>query len=106
MKASVLSVFFHAGLFSTFAAGASIPKYFERDAFTRGNLTSIQVQKELGSLVSNTTIIYGSSDSRFHEATSRWTDWNRPHIETVIEPGSEADVATIVRTMFTTLQRS
>lgn len=102
MKCSVLSAAFYSGLFWTSTSGASIPRYFEKQAVTRRELDSAQVQKEIGSLVSNSTVIYGPASLQFKQATSRWTDWNRPRIEAVIEPGVEADVATIVSFMVTT----
>ena len=105
MKASVLSVSFCFGLLWSLAAGASIPRYFERQLTTRRNLTSTQVQRELGGQVSNATLIFGPDDSRFNNVTSRWTDFSKPHIQVVIEPGIETDVAKIVRPIITTPTR-
>lgn len=105
MKASVLSVFCYFGLLWTLAAGASIPRYFEKHSITRRDLTSAQIQQELGGQVSNTTLIFGPDDDRFDKVTSRWTDFSKPKVQVVIEPGTESDVATIVRPMTTTPTR-
>lgn len=105
MKASVLSVSCCLGHLWSLAAGASIPRYFEKHPTTRYNLTSTPVQQELGGQVSNTTFIFGPNDSRFNNVTSRWTDFSKPHIQVVIEPGSESDVAKIVRPITTTTTR-
>lgn len=105
MKASVLAVSCFFGILWTLAAGASIPRYFEKHGITRRDLTSAQVQRELGGLVSNTTLIFGPTDPRFDAVTSRWTDFSKPHIQVVIEPGRESDVPTIVRPMPTTSAR-
>ena len=97
MKPSVLSLSCYFGLLWTVAAGASIPRIFEKHAITRRDLTSAQVQQELGDQVSNTTSVFGPDDSRYPEITSRWTDFSKPQIQVVIEPVTESDVAVIVR---------
>lgn len=94
MKASILSLFC---ILWGLAAGASIPRYFEKQAITRRDLTAKQIREELGLRVSNTTLIFGPEACRFEEATSRWTDSSKPDVQVVIEPGTESDVATIVR---------
>ncbi|GFF75239.1 6-hydroxy-D-nicotine oxidase [Aspergillus udagawae] len=97
MKAFVLAVSCYFGLLWTLVAGASIPRYFQKHAITRRDLTSAQVQQELGGLVSKTTLIFGPDDPRFNDVTSRWTDFSKPRIQVVIEPGLESDVPTIVK---------
>lgn len=96
MKASVLSLSGCFGLLWSLAASASISRSFEKYPTTLLNLTTTQVQQELGSQVSNATFIFGPDDGRFNNVTSRWTDASKPHIQVVIEPGSESDVAKIV----------
>lgn len=86
-------------IFHTFAAAASIPRHFERFPTTPRKLQIAKVQRELGSRVSNTTVIFGPDDGRFSAATARWNDFAPPHIQLVIEPGRESDVSTIVRGM-------
>ncbi|KAL9082956.1 MAG: hypothetical protein Q9165_008719 [Trypethelium subeluteriae] len=97
MKASAFLAPYYFGLLWSLAAGASIPRYFEKHPITRRDLSSAQVQQELGGQVSNTTSIFGPDDSRFNEVTSRWTDFSKPHVQVVIEPGRESDVPTIVQ---------
>lgn len=86
-------------IFQTFAAAASIPRLFERFPVTPRKLHSIKVQRELGSQISKTTVIFGPQDSRFSAATARWNDFAVPQIQLVIEPGQESDVSTIVSGM-------
>lgn len=88
-----------ACIFHTLTAAASIPKHFERFPTTPRKLQSAKVQRELGSRISNTTVIFGSDDGRFSEATARWSVFAPPHIQLVIEPGQESDVSTIVSVM-------
>ncbi|ETS80418.1 hypothetical protein PFICI_07947 [Pestalotiopsis fici W106-1] len=95
MKSSVASLLFFSGL-SSLAAGASIPRYFEKQPITRRDLTSAEVRQELGDQVSSGTLIYGADDAEFAELTSRWTDYSKPDVQVAIEPATEADVATIV----------
>lgn len=97
MKASVFSITCYFALLWTLAAGASIPRYFEKHQTTPRGLTTTQVQHELSGQVSNTTSIFGPDDGRFNETTDRWTTYSKPHIQVVVEPGSESDVAKIVR---------
>lgn len=87
------------GLLRTFVASASIPRYFEKFPTTRRNVTSTQVQLELGGKVSNTTVIYGPEDDRYAEATARWSSFALPHVQVVIEPTQESDISTIVSKM-------
>ncbi|WQF90178.1 Putative berberine/berberine, FAD-binding domain, PCMH-type, FAD-binding, type PCMH, subdomain 2 [Colletotrichum destructivum] len=94
MRAAVL--YCCSGFIWTLSAGASIPRYFEEQPNTRRSLTSTQVQQELGGWVSNTTSIFGPDDGRFDDVTSRWTDFSKPNVQVVIEPGTESDVQAIV----------
>lgn len=87
------------GLLQSFVASASIPRYFEKYPTTRRNVTSAQVQMELGGKVSNATVIFGPEDPRYAEATARWSSFAMPHIQVVVEPSQESDVSTIVSTM-------
>ncbi|KFZ09727.1 hypothetical protein V502_08538 [Pseudogymnoascus sp. VKM F-4520 (FW-2644)] len=80
-----------------FAAGARIPGHFRPHPTTPIGLNTTEVQRELGCRVSNTTAIFGPSDSRFDVATSRWDIYAPPQIQVVIEPGQESDVSTIVK---------
>ena len=79
-------------------AGSTIPRYFQNLPVTRRDLSSPQIQQELGRQLSKTTTIFGPSDSRFDNATVRWNIVAVPKIQVVIEPGQESDVSTIVST--------
>ncbi|GAB1311024.1 FAD-linked oxidoreductase OXR2 [Madurella fahalii] len=96
MKALVTLAYSLATL-QAFVAGASIPRYFDASPITRRQLDGPRVQRELGALVSNTTVIYGPRDSRFAAATARWNNFAPPKIQVVIEPGQESDVESIVK---------
>lgn len=83
-------------IFQTLVAGTTIPRYFQKLPVTRRDLSSTQVQQELGRQLSNTTTIFGPGDSRFDNATVRWNIVAVPKIQVVIEPGQESDISTIV----------
>lgn len=83
-------------VFVTLVDGASIPTYFERFPSTPRQLSVVQVQRELGARLSNTTAIFGPDDSQYKEALSRWNSFVTPKVQLVIEPGQESDVSTIV----------
>ncbi|KAA8634855.1 hypothetical protein SMACR_09677 [Sordaria macrospora] len=84
-------------VFVTLVDGASIPTYFERFPSTPRQLSVVQVQRELGARLSNTTAIFGPDDSQYKEALSRWNSFVTPKVQLVIEPGQESDVSTIVK---------
>jgi hypothetical protein len=86
-------------VFQTLAAGAGIPRYFERSPTTHHQLDVEEVREELGSRVSRSTAIFGPDDRRFNNATSRWNIFAVPQIQVVIVPGEESDVSTIVSAM-------
>ncbi|KAI2620857.1 hypothetical protein GGS21DRAFT_541800 [Xylaria nigripes] len=79
-----------------FAAGIGIPRFFEGYPLSCTNLTAEQVTRELGDQVSQGTLIFGPEDSRFNNATSRFSDVARPIIHVVVQPAEESDVSTIV----------
>lgn len=86
-------------LLGALAAGASIPnfpRYLQPLPITRRQLSSMQVQQELGGQLSNTTAIFGPGDSRFNESTARWNTFAEPQFQLVVEPGMESDIPTIV----------
>ena len=99
-----VSLVYAIALFQTFVAGASIPKPLRHFPTTRRHLNATQVQRELGSQVSNTTVIFGPDDSRYKNSTARWSIYERPRIQVVIEPALASDVSTIVSDMTTMLQ--
>jgi len=77
-------------------AGSGFPSHIRTFSITPGRLSSAQVQRELGSRLSNTTTIIGPTTSNFVDAIARWSDFGRPKVQVVIAPGNEADVSTIV----------
>ena len=94
---SFVTLVYGLAIFQVLVASTSMPKYFETYHITRRTLKSPQVQRELGSQVSNTTVIFGPGDSSYDAATARWNMFAPPQIEVVIEPGQESDIPTIVR---------
>jgi hypothetical protein len=82
-----------------YGLAAAIPEYFRPQPYTRPNLSAAQVRAELATQVSNSTLIYGSDDARYPNATARWNNFAVPNISVVIVPGEERDVSTIVRVM-------
>ena len=64
---------------------------------TRANLTSAQVQRELGPLLSNSSTIIGPSDPQWVEMTERWQAYKPPRFTVIVEVGVEADIPTVVR---------
>lgn len=99
-----VSLVYAVALFQTLVAGASIPRPLDRFPKTRHYLNATQVQRELGNQVSNTTVIFGPDDSRFKNSTARWSIYERPRIQVVIEPALAFDVSTIVRDTSTIIQ--
>ena len=82
----------------TLVTSASIPRYLQKSPTTRRYLNVTQVQRELGSRVSNTTVIFGPNDNRYNESTTRWNIFAVPKIQVVVEPSQETDISTIVST--------
>lgn len=78
------------------AALVATPHYFRSAPFTRRSLSVLQVQQELGTLVSFNTTIFGPGDVRFANATERYSTHAVPDIEVVVVPATEDDVSTIV----------
>ena len=88
-------------LLQTLVAGSPIsptivPRYFQDSPITRRDLTADQVQRELGPLVSNGTLIFGTESSEYTNATSRWITFVRPDVRVVVEPAAESDISLIV----------
>ncbi|KAK5637396.1 hypothetical protein RRF57_013110 [Xylaria bambusicola] len=77
--------------------GSPVPRYFQRDLTTPADITSEQVQKDLGSLISNTSLIFGSSSDAWANATDRWNYYSKPNIQAVIQVGQESDIAKVVK---------
>ncbi|RDA83522.1 hypothetical protein CP532_4149 [Ophiocordyceps camponoti-leonardi (nom. inval.)] len=76
---------------------SAVPRYFQPSSYTRRGLSVVQVQYELGALVSNGTAIFGPRSSAWHNATERWNTFAMPQIEIVVEVKTEADVSKVVK---------
>ncbi|TVY40369.1 FAD-linked oxidoreductase [Lachnellula occidentalis] len=66
-------------------------------SYTRLNITSQQVSRELGPQLSHGSSIYGPDDPRFANATARYQAYQSPTIKMVVQPASEADIPKIVK---------
>lgn len=72
-------------------------------AFTPRALMPVQAELELGPLLSNTSTIFGPTDPRWLNATERYQNYARPHVQLVVQPGHESDIQKIVRVTTTSL---
>lgn len=52
--------------------------------------------RQLGPQLSTNATIFTDDDPRFINATTRWSEYSKPQISVVVDPGTEADVAIIV----------
>ncbi|KAI5854502.1 hypothetical protein GGS23DRAFT_590635 [Durotheca rogersii] len=74
-----------------------VPHYFQNSPFSRRQLPVTQVQKELGELVSEGSLIFGPEDPAWTEATERWNILAPPTIQVVVQPAQESDIPAIVK---------
>lgn len=58
---------------------------------------STDLIRQLGPQLSANATIFTDDDPRFINATARWSEYSKPQISVVVDPGTEADVATIVK---------
>lgn len=77
-------------------ASAVVPYYFQPVGVSRRDVSAEQVAAELGPQLSNGTLIFGSSDPRWADATHRYNTLTPPHIEVFVEPAQESDISKIV----------
>ncbi|TGJ82161.1 hypothetical protein E0Z10_g6610 [Xylaria hypoxylon] len=90
-------------LFLAFASGKPIapsipvPRYFERSPSTPAAISIDRVQKDLGALISNTSLIFGPASDAWSDATDRWNFFSKPNISAVVEVGQESDIAKVVK---------
>ncbi|KAI0532994.1 hypothetical protein GGR58DRAFT_522206 [Xylaria digitata] len=90
-------------LFLAFASGKPIapripvPRYFERSPSTPAAISINQVQRDLGALISNTSLIFGPGSDAWSDATDRWNFYSKPNISAVVEVGQESDIAKVVK---------
>lgn len=76
--------------------GAAVPHYFKRNPTTPVNLSLNTLQRELGSILSNGTLIFGANSSDWENATTRWNLYAIPDVKVVVRPAAESDISKIV----------
>jgi hypothetical protein len=101
MTASLCRVLCGLALLHSFVASSplpsnTLPRYFQKEPFTRRELSIVQFQQELGSTLSANATIIGPEDPIFSNLTHRWNTVAPPEIELVVQPGAESDVSKIV----------
>jgi len=73
-----------------------VPRFFQRNSFSRGNITSSTVEAELGPQLSSGSLIFGPDNSMWYNATWRWSTLDTPNVQVVVQPAAESDIAKIV----------
>lgn len=73
------------------------PFNIARNDVTPLAIRSDDVVRQLGPQLSASATIFTNSDPRFINATARWNEYSKPQIVVVVNPGTEADVAIIVK---------
>ncbi|KAI1163880.1 hypothetical protein F5B18DRAFT_617685 [Nemania serpens] len=84
-------------VFLRLVSGAAVPHYFRPPGTARHNLSVQQIIADLGPQLSNGSLLFGPSDSRWVEATHRYNTLAVPHVEVLVEPAHESDISTIVK---------
>lgn len=73
-----------------------VPRYFQRNLFSRDNITASTVQTELGQQLSKGSLIFGPNSALYPNATERWNTRIMPKAQVVVQPAAESDLAQIV----------
>lgn len=73
-----------------------VPRYFQRDLFSRDNITASTVKTELGQQLSKGSLIFGPDNALYPNATERWNTRITPKAQVVVQPAAESDIARIV----------
>jgi hypothetical protein len=73
-----------------------VPRYFQRDLFSRDKITASMVKTELGPQLSNGSLIFGPDSALYPGATERWNTRITPDAQVVVQPAAESDLAKIV----------
>lgn len=68
-------------------------------------IRSADLIRQLGPQLSANATIFTQDDSRFVNATARYSTFRPPQISVVVDPGTEADVATTVNPSYRLLAR-
>jgi hypothetical protein len=80
---------------SLLAAGRTQPR-----GSTSVNISSVKIQRDLGTQLSSSTTIFGPSNPAYSNATHRWDTFAAPTVLVVVEIGVESDVAKVVSLCF------
>ena len=75
---------------------AAPPPLLPRDT-TPASPSHSELENELGSSLSKKALIYFPGSAQFKNLTARWAENVTPQFLASVEPGTEEDVATIVR---------
>lgn len=74
-----------------------VPRYFERNLFSRDNITASTVKNELGQQLSKGSLIFGPDSALYPNATERWNTRITPDAQVVVQPAAESDLAQIIK---------
>lgn len=81
---------------STLSWPRPLPRYFQGNPISRGDLSAETVERELGPLLSPGSLIFGPSSPSYPSAIERWISFVQPDIQVVVEPALESDVSFVV----------
>jgi hypothetical protein len=73
-----------------------VPRYFQRNRFSRDNITASTVKTELAQQLSVGSLIFGPDSALYPSATERWNTRITPNAQVVVQPAAESDIAQIV----------
>lgn len=71
-------------------------RHFQRNLFSRDNITASTVKAELGQQLSTGSLIFGPDSALYPNATERWNTRITPNAQVVVQPAAESDLAQIV----------
>jgi hypothetical protein len=77
-------------------SAVAIPSDLRSSDTSPSYISSEQIGRELGARLSKGSTIFGPDNSSFNATTARWTLYESPRIQVVIEPAKESDIALIV----------
>ena len=77
-----------------------VPRYFQRNLYSRDNMTASTVKTELGRQLSKGSLIFGPDSALYPNATERWNTRITPNAQVVVQPAAESDFAHIVSGLF------
>ncbi|KAJ8104596.1 hypothetical protein ONZ43_g7774 [Nemania bipapillata] len=90
---------FGLSLFASFPFATALPSELPDGLYpgTRAAVSTYQIQRELGVLLSAGSSIFGSNTTGYANLTSRYQEYMPPHPELVVQVGREKDVSTIIK---------